>query len=177
MLLKDTESQNHSGGKTPGAGGLSSYLLPRAGWDTNSDQLLGLYLVVSWKLPRGGYLHGVLGFFSLIATLNLLFFQFKATTSCFPTTHHCEGPGSISLLACLWVLGLLCASAAISSPGWTSTAPSSAPRGIKLLMEIPVLARNHSVFALLGGYFSYPCSFNHERSDRQHLTTFWLLHG
>lgn len=56
-------------------------------------------------------------FFPLIATLNLLFFQFKATTSCFPTTHHCEGPGSISLLACLWVLGLLCASAAISSPG------------------------------------------------------------
>lgn len=47
VLLKDTESQNHSGGKRPGAGGLSSYLLPRAGWDTNSDQLLGLYLVMS----------------------------------------------------------------------------------------------------------------------------------
>lgn len=134
------------------SGGLLSYLLPKAGWDTNSDQVVGA--LFCWVLKTSKVWLSSLWFF--IATVTLSCFQLKATTSRFFVTHYSEGP--------CWLpprsQGLLfSASAAISSRAWTSPAPlpsphnTGAPSGIKFLMEIPVLGKNYSVFALLAGYF------------------------
>lgn len=68
---------------------------------------------MSWKRPRSYYIHS--DFFFLIATLNLPPFQYEVTTSCFPATLLCEGPGSISSLASLWVLGVGCLSSGLFS--------------------------------------------------------------
>lgn len=82
-------------------GGLSSYLLTKAGYDTNSDQVLRALIHLCLENFRRAVIFIVILFFFLIATLSLPPFQLKTTTSCFPAAHHCEVPGSISLLASL----------------------------------------------------------------------------
>lgn len=87
-------------------GGLSSYLLPKAGYDKNSNQAVRALISLCLENFQGPVIFIVIFFFFfLIATLNVSPFQFKVTTSCFSASLLCEGPGSISLLASLWVLG------------------------------------------------------------------------
>lgn len=105
------------------SGGLSSYLLPKAGYDTNSNQVVRTLIRLCLENFQGRIIFTVILFYFLIATLNLPPLQLKATTSCFPATSHCEGPGPISLL----VLG-----AAVGCPSSCPFSRLNKPRSLTL---------------------------------------------
>lgn len=135
-------------------GGLSSCLLTKARYDANSDQVLRALIHLCLGNFQRAVIFIVILFFFLIAWASPLF-NLRPLALVFPlrTTVKCLGPSPCWPPCRFWGL-LLGAWAAASSPGWTSPAPSPsphhtrAPSGIKLLMKIPVLSRNHSIFAL-----------------------------
>ena len=146
-------------GREETSGGLWSYFLPKAGWDTNPDQVVQGFIWLGLENIQGVAIFTVI-FFSSYPLSSSPFF--KSRPPPLVSLPHATAGGLAPFLCwppCRYRGLLLGASAAISSPGWTSPAPSSSPHsksgpsGIKLLLGIPVLARNGSAFALLVGYF------------------------